>query len=1288
MSRPASFWFVMLLVISAMSVGWGQEGERKVLTFEEPRTAVLDPVNWDEVMTGELYFDALRPLLVRFPGLADRVYAEMEGGYRVESVRLGLRWEKTEGARPQRGRHGWGAEKAYENNPGKWHAVVWPVRKAWRGAPEKLGPTFNSSIRETVFWHRGGARDEERDVGPHRFGPVPLHVDSPEAQIDLTPLVKAEIYGESLPERLRRLDDRGVLLLKDELFDLKYRGGASYHWQMSTGYMRIWVKKPVLTVVLRRAEGVAPGPLPPPADIDEIAGNPGDRGAERPSIYYPENLPELADKYTSRPEGLEDWQWEHLQRLRRIGLAEARGKFPDGMRGVGGDVLSMFQLGLLEGGREDYLALIKSLMGLPPRHFAGHPTSGYAVVPAAWGELLPPGAIDHLKLYWKAFTHPEVEDTKTLPKGPWRNYFRGYCTTLSTQNFNYNSIAGTLLAGQLLDEPYVLSDARWGIENLMLRTYGVYDGSFQEMGETYYLAITLGGASIVHKWAERPQDRLMGKIARDRLMEPLISAYHPGLRRIVFPQGRGAIPKQLLFQDGPYQALHTLSPGGAMLHLEEAEEHVEGGEKGRAGMHGIPILGSEAPPDRMALFQPWGESHLAEMVDEKPLPWQVRARHWARQPQSTTPGWHTTYLSEHYGIASRECGSVAPVLAHWRRGPEKVDHIHDLSTLMLSAGANGQFKRSAGFFGSLHHENSVLALRVLRAPGRGWPVRNGEVRSLHSSLALVAFGDTSGREVWVNDRRVEALSGARKDPGGSWEKRLSSAGAKVSARDGDVIAIRDGVSYVGVVPVSAHTPERKRQAQISFEYPVLLIHSYVYDAEEAMDADAFYGREEVPTSGFAIRMGDASQDGSFAEFRREMMDSRPRTEWDGERRILRVAWEAGDDSLEMGFRPRVHKYATPHAMGPKPAYRRINGQWPPIPEDVHRDTPWSVQGYGGRIEKGGAAVEAEVGRRIYLQADPRQGIYTGYNVLPDGTLWRMIVPGGIEVAADGRIGVARVQVRAAANRVQVETAPGERLARREDRARSLLVFGMDGEPEVTLNGAPLENGPTTVIVEGRRAHVVPLEEGGVDGAGDRYLAARRALQANHGPDVQESYLQDWSIAGPFPAGEKGSGMEVIYGPEKNASVDAAYTGKDGAEVGWQAVREAGDGPLGSEPVDLLQFFPEEQNAVGYAQSGIVSDRERDAWLYLGLEELGRIYVGWSEELFEVYLNGERIFSGNAHECGRRDQWKFDVHLEKGVNRILVKYLRSRAEGWNLSLRVGDRWGIPITDGISYGWRGQ
>src|ERR1035437_7177295 len=98
---------VGLLLATSASVA---SADNPVVTITNVETAVLDPVNWDKGFPGERYFDAVRPMLVRFPGAAETILAKLREGYVVEKAELVLNWEKQEGAGPERGRAGWGSE--------------------------------------------------------------------------------------------------------------------------------------------------------------------------------------------------------------------------------------------------------------------------------------------------------------------------------------------------------------------------------------------------------------------------------------------------------------------------------------------------------------------------------------------------------------------------------------------------------------------------------------------------------------------------------------------------------------------------------------------------------------------------------------------------------------------------------------------------------------------------------------------------------------------------------------------------------------------------------------------------------------------------------------------------------------------------------------------------------------------------------------------------------------------------------------------------------------------------
>ena len=144
--------------------------------------------------------------------------------------------------------------------------------------------------------------------------------------------------------------------------------------------------------------------------------------------------------------------------------------------------------------------------------------------------------------------------------------------------------------------------------------------------------------------------------------------------------------------------------------------------------------------------------------------------------------------------------------------------------------------------------------------------------------------------------------------------------------------------------------------------------------------------------GLVLEMGDAQQHGSFEAFARHIDAATLKAEWNEGKRQLDVAYRSGDDLLEAGFTTDFsqsnidHFPIDPGAQERAIPYRRLNGAWPYLPAGLERDTSWAQQGTTGRLEKAGAVLVTEPGRKAYLIADPlmdRRGAVVGYNPLPD-----------------------------------------------------------------------------------------------------------------------------------------------------------------------------------------------------------------------------------------------------------------------------------------------------------------
>ena len=1255
------------------------------VTIDKPQTAVLDPANWGKVFAGERYFDAIRPMLVRFPGAAETIYDKLAAGYVIDKAELVLEWDKQEGAGPERGRHGWGAEDTYKADPGQWSAIARPVLKPWSVDDPKLGPTADAYVNGLGFWNRSTARGDGADRLPIIAGPLPLHAKSTVAALDITAALRDPAYGKTLGARLRGLEERGFQVNKNELVDVKYNSQEGgwfdvYSWRVQTGYMKIWVKEPKLVLTLRkdaagaRQAGKLPKPLDFPALVAGLTKKPDGQSAMLP----PANWAALAEKYSNKPVDMPDWQWQRVQELRKIG----------GYNLGRVDVSPLLSQDMAK--RDKYL---KQLLEMCPHQWEGHLTSDFALAPTAYPDLFPPAVHDHLHLFWDGWLHPETADTENPRQ---RSYFRSYNWTLGTENFNTNSIAGTYLASQYLHAANPLADARYGEENILNRIWGFYNGANQEAGDTYYQALSISGLQMIGKYAQDPYDRLLGQITSEREMEQLISAYNPGLRRITYPMGRGELKYQLLFQDGPYHALHTLSKQGALIEMDKSFARDE-------SIHHVPVFGHEGPPGRYATLAPWGPEEWQHVVDEKALPCMGYARVWHLDADQHPSGWTVHSLGKDYTLASRaetrSMAGVTPVTAQWRRAEKTVEHMEDLSTLEMSFNINGVFAQAMINIAAVQQKGKLIAMSAL--PYRysmatlpnpdyagGWRAKDPNFNpksynALSVSLALLAFGDVSQREVWINDKKIDQLSGASSpenpDPKYDWSMHMLVSGKNsVFAKESDVILVKDGVSYAAFRPLTVDAMARDQQVEVAYEWPVLYVNTFIYRDGKGLNLDDWYNAERKASAGYAIEVGDQNEYGSFDNFRKHVQDAKLTVAWNAQGKYHDIAYQSGGDKLELGFKP--WKMDTASQGGEAgPTYVRVNGQADyGLPLGIQRDTPWSQQGLTGRLEKGGAVLESEPGFRTYLLAEPVSQTFTAYNPIPDPIYFRVTLPGGAAVRADGRLGLTRMRLRPTENKawIDYETKPSQRGM---DMATALTLTGFTAAPEVIFNGEKLAK-MATVKIDGKTGYVIPLA-GKVDaGKLPARLAAADALWAKvAASNAQKTYFQDWYVVGPFENNDyAGENFQLKdFGPEKGFDLTATYTGEKPGEkapeatpVKWQPFQAAGQPALSDQPATLLGRFEPKGGIIAYAATTIVSDTDRTVQLLTG-----------GDERLGVWVNGQRVVWSKGYRLAYRDQDRVMIHLKKGDNSVLLK-LGHGYEQWRLFFRLADEYGLPIT-GVSY-----
>ncbi len=1116
------------------------QGEAVTLTIPAETAGINGfRAKWDAPEPGALVFDAvLRSMLVRFPTAAETVAEQLGKGYTIRKVELVLPFQDTELYTAEAGynqRLSFGCDELYQTVKPTWHAVAWALRKPWVADPD-LGPTYNGYVNGAGYWAKFGAQDEQKDRYPRQFGPEEVSFQQPVGRVDLTPLLTEATYGATLGERLRRAADCGVLVKKWEVYDFRFRqnGDGAYEWGVATGGRGIIVDAPTLVVTCAPvAQAPAVGPIPPATDarvLGEALVEQRSGGAPTAAMPTEQEFQELVARYAlERPAWMPEWQWQRVEELDKLG---------------GGYRLPV-----------DYAAYGKWLDGMladPPRYWNGWDVPDRLLAWYLYRDAMPAPVREHWQEFWTAWVMPDrktsdLEHAQAIEiyhggrnkyyedTGDWRgnaSFFRdGYCYTISTMNFNHTAAMGALLGGNIVGSPDAMADGRHGLENFPLRLWAWFDGSTQESVDHYYFGLTLSDQKMFADFGPTELDRMMGQMMLAKSVEELTSSYHPALRRFIASSTRTSTPQYLLVtQDGLQDIMHVLSRSGALHDLNNPALPVQ-----------AEVMGHDTPPGRIAeqsVTAPWGPEWVSYMVDEKPIPYEMTNTYKMWGGHSANPLWRRTYLGKHYGLASTDAyDSVVPIMGQWRREDRQVENLQDLGTMVMRYGVNTTplvnathgWMHPLGCQAALQHKNKLL---VIASPYNNDSVKGlaeDGLRSLQSTIGLFNYQEPRTWEIFVEGQLVTQLP--------------------FTCKQGQRIAIHDGVSYLGIIPLPATDLGRTAEVTLSEGTPqewsgtwqaALVIDSYNLRQDTPV-ADPDWAAYDQAYGGFVFELGDETEYGDFAAFQKHLQEAALEVRWEQENLTYHASYRSGEDLLEMGAKTDYGGGATPNLF----TYRRVNGAWPYLAPGLDRDTTLTQQGRTGQLKKNGAVLTTEAGRMAYLQTEPTTGTYAGFNPLPDPTLWSLQAPGGVTVSADGRLGLARVVVRPKENRVWVDYAVRED-QHTPDMATALVVYGLEENPSVERNGQPCTDG-RSATVGGKPALVIPLTEGmsqaALEAVPARYTRAQQVFTMAERPDPLQYMIQDWQVVGPF-ANTEGAGFAAVYGPEEDPT-PAAYAGLGG-----------------------------------------------------------------------------------------------------------------------------------------------
>jgi hypothetical protein len=1061
---------------------------------------------WDGVKPGPLAFDAVhRSLLVRFPDAAEKIAAALAAGQTIAKVELVLPyldeeiWPIGSGGADYpspdgyRYRPNWDCDKLYREKRPNWHAVAHVLRKPWQaGLP--LGPTYNAAINGAVFWKRFGASDTNEDRFSTALGPTEVSSYKPEGRMDVTAVLTDPAYAKTLGERLRLLADCGFILQKQEVYDARYFQGA-YEWAISTGPRAILIKQPRLVVTLQ-AGSAAVVDVPAAADVHQA------KPAGSPTAIVPRvaDVAQLDARFMTRPAWMPDWQFARVRQLmslesggelkpfyyrlvpphvinRAREIAEREAK----ARGVAADVDYAV-----------YLAWVDWVHGQPPRFWDGHLTGADNIM--RWynyREAMPAPMQDSILRCWTAWLMPDREseldpalrrqydntsgklvhpmaddprvgrskdgkpaewnqgDTYYKLTGDWRgnkSYYRsGFTRDMSTANFNSSATAGALLNGQIIGATNAMADGRAGLMQFPFWMWTHSAGVGQEYIDHYYWAIATAGNKVFADYCQQPEDQMAGWSIITKTVNDLAGAYHPNLKKLMGPASRTYYEHVLGVQDGLYHILHVISPRGALKDITTGHLSALSQNPGNP----TSAWGHDYPPSTVALQSlsgPWADPWIAELVDEKPLPWSLLA-----EKKVVADGdWVTTYFGENYGLSSiRLTPQRIHVLGHWRRKAELPSSMTEIGTMDLRVGFN-QTTVGNDLEGSISQQG---VYRCYQAGNKLILLAKPQPNVIKERAGDCSFGQRKHAAEAITSVQCSAALFNYEGPVPRWEVFVD--GNKVetlpaTAKYGQVITIRDGVSYIALRALP--TDDLGRDAEITLEagqpqtqayhegtriQPALYVHANFYRRQAAINADTLK-RLEAASSGFVVEMGDEKEYGSFARFQAHVRQARLVA---GEKGA--VTYTTGNDTLAANWDRFTVNGKDPYAQAKE--------------KQLWQDTTLTQMGRA-RLEKNGAVIERGASwANMLLQTFPKQKIYVAMNLLPNYLDYTFREPGGVRIVADGALSMGRWAVKDS-REIDIRYQPfaGVYLPKPDEAAPATVLYitGAGNRPEVRLNGKP------------------------------------------------------------------------------------------------------------------------------------------------------------------------------------------------------------------------------------------
>ncbi|MEI8227920.1 MAG: discoidin domain-containing protein [Planctomycetota bacterium] len=708
-------------------------------------------------------------------------------------------------------------------------------------------------------------------------------------------------------------------------------------------------------------------------------------------------------------------------------------------------------------------------------------------------------------------------DSYVATTGDWRGnksfYRSGFCYEMSTQNFNNNASLAALVGGGIIGSQNAIADGRNGQIELASRLWTWFDGSSQEELDDYYYPFTVKAAKLVADYGPDPFDRLLGRSQLAKHMTTLADTYHSGLRRYVNGASRSSLICRLGTQEGLYAMLHTASKTGAVTDLGSDRAGGVLGDKKKEMINGVeqwvdvdlPKWGNDTPPGevgRQALASPYAPQWYQRVIDDKPLPFETTALYKKWGGWAKTPAMRRTYLGHHFGLFSLDAQTGwLPITGHWRRQDAPAAGSRDVGTWLAR-------------FGSVNHKSQDPGARQTWFPqqGPGWMRVYGMQATLQAGPRMIIATSPGKLDAGYQTTGIQSSLGFYnyESPTPSWEIYVDGkrqVDLPIKAKAGQRIAIKDGVTYIGIIPLPSTDLGRSDEVvlhpgarqeflgQFSATAALVIDNVLLQRDEELPQAGTDWAAIDKGYGGFVLEFGDTKSHKDFATFQKMLQDAKLTATFDAGKALHEVRYEVGTEVLELGantlYDPGKGSADNLAPFDQLFAYRRVNGQDAALPAGVERDSPFSQQAMVGRIEKGGAVLTTTPGQQAMLQWEPNTRVVSAWNPLPDLNDFALDLPGGGRITANGRIGLACVTVDPAAKTVTIDHAFNGDQAAKPEAATAVFVAGLDQAMRFVLNGEPVAALPSTTV-DGAPAILVPLVPDVTPEAAVKHLERSRA----------------------------------------------------------------------------------------------------------------------------------------------------------------------------------------------------